>query len=445
VTAAADTLARHPGEPAPAAPGRVYVVILCGAGDRPIARLGGLTPLAHASCPSLDRLAARGTLGRLTVIDGEIVPESDSGAMALLGYDPLVHYTGRGPLEGLGCGFWQPSGSSVAFRINFGSRDPASGRLDRRTARDVNDAELEALADELRAGVALRGSPGVEFELTAFGRHRGILCFTSRSVALSGDVSNTDPGFRKVGAFGVPNAHDGGPPERCLPLDGSAATAATADAVNAFVAESGRILAASGVNARRIAAGKLPANVVLFRDGGHRLPDLPDFRARAGMTLSFYGQVPAERGLCRLIGGKFVDSRPAPGQPEQQFLGELAETLPTDESRLVLVHLKGADEPGHDDQPLAKAAALERIDGFFVAPLVARLRTEDVLVVTGDHCTPCELGIHSADPVPTLVCGAGVAPDGTGAFTEAEAARGGLPVTRATELLPFLTRLAAVR
>jgi 2,3-bisphosphoglycerate-independent phosphoglycerate mutase len=260
---------------------------------------------------------------------------------------------------------------------------------------------------------------------------------------MSGDVSNTDPGFRKVGAFGVPNPHNGGPPERCVPLDGSAAAAATASAVNAFVAESHEILAASEVNARRIAAGKLPANVVLFRDGGHRLPDLQDFCGRTGMSLSFYGQVPAEHGLCRLIGARFVDSRPAPGQGEEQFLGELAQALPADESQLVLVHLKGADEPGHDDQPLEKAAALERIDECFVAPLVARMRPEDVLVVTGDHCTPCELGIHSADPVPTLVCGPGVLPDASSAFTEEEAAGGGLPFTRATELLPYLTQLVA--
>src|SRR5947209_5654490 len=98
--------------------GKIFVTILCGAGDRRIARLGDATPLEYASTPELDGLAQRGALGLVRVIGDEITPESDSGAMALLGYDPLVHYTGRGPLEGLGTGFWDGSGSSVAFRIN---------------------------------------------------------------------------------------------------------------------------------------------------------------------------------------------------------------------------------------------------------------------------------------------------------------------------------------
>jgi 2,3-bisphosphoglycerate-independent phosphoglycerate mutase len=434
-----------PREPVAEGRGRVYVVMLCGAGDRPIERLGGVTPLEHAGCPHLDGLATRGALGSVTVLGGGIVPESDSGAMALLGYDPLIHYTGRGPLEGLGSGFWQQAGSSVAFRINFGSRDPLSGRLDRRTARDVDDDELQALADQLRGGVTLRDCPGVRFELVAFGRHRGILCFSSGAVELSGEVSNTDPGFRRVGAFGVPEPHDGGPPNECVPLNDSAAAAATARAVNAFVAESADILAASEVNQRRIAAGKRPANVVLFRDGGHELPALAQFRDQAGMTLALYGQVPAERGLCELIGARFVDSRPAPGESEERFLAALASALPEDDAQVVLVHLKGADEPGHDDRPFAKAEALERIDRCFIGPLLDALSPDDVLVVTGDHCTPCELRIHSADPVPTLVAGPGVVPDATRAFTEEDASRGGLPVSRAVDLLGYVSRLVGAR
>src|SRR5207245_1352612 len=116
--------------------------------------------------------------------------------------------------------------------------------------------------------------------MTAFGRHRGILSFTSRSVRLSGNVTNTDPGFRRVGAFGVPNEQHRDEPYECEPLDATEGAANTAMAVNEFVRESADVLAGSPVNSRRAAEGKLPANVILVRDGGGELPQLSGFTGR---------------------------------------------------------------------------------------------------------------------------------------------------------------------
>ena len=169
---------------------RCHIIALCGAGDRPIAGLGGRTPLEVAPTPNLDLLASRGRLGAVDVIGPSIAPESDSAAMALLGYDPLRHYTGRGALEGLGMGFLDPADrcGCVCFRINFASYDEARARLDRRTARDLSPEEQVELVAELRAGVTLPDHPHVTFELIGFGRHRGILCFRSADRALSGNV-----------------------------------------------------------------------------------------------------------------------------------------------------------------------------------------------------------------------------------------------------------------
>ena len=418
-----------------------YIIALCGGGDRPTGALGGRTPFEAAVTPQLDALAAGGLLGLLTVIAPDIPPESDSGAMALLGYDPLVYYTGRGPLEGLGMGFWNAGGDSVAFRVNFASRDPATGRLDRRTSRDLTDPELQALAAEIRAQVTLAGHPGVGYELTAFGRHRSIVCFTSATVPLSGNVANTDPGFRKKGAFGVPNEDYVSQALPCRPLDQSEGARLTAEVVNAFVKESAAVLTASEVNRRRADRGALPSNLLLFRDGGHTLPVLPDFSAATGLHLALYGQVPAERGLCRLSGGRFVHSSPRPGQSEPEFYAALVDQITADPADLVFVHLKGPDEPGHDGQPEAKTAAISAIDAGFVGPLVRRLGPADRLVVTCDHATPCDIGIHAADPVPVVLYGAGIAASGAPAVCEREAAAATLPISAACELLPYLSRL----
>lgn len=418
--------------------GRAWIVALCGAGDRPVAALGGRTPLEAARLPNLDRLAAAGRLGLVEVIGEGIAPESDSGAMALLGYEPLRHYTGRGALEGLGLGFLDPGDPAgcVCFRINFGSYDEARGRLDRRTARDLSLEEQAELVATLSAGVRLAGWPDVTFRVHGLGAHRGILCFKSTSRALSGNVTNTDPGFRRVGPFGVYNESFPPEPQPCLPLDGTPAAALTARLVEDFLAEAHDRLRTAPTNARRVAAGRLPANVLLVRDGGHSAPDLPGFRHRYGMSLAVYGQIPAERGLCRLLGGSWTSAVPPQAHGNMaRYYRDLAAQLLREPAQVVFVHVKGPDEPAHDGLAEEKVAALELIDREMIEPLAGGMREGDVLVVTCDHSTPCELRVHSADPVPLLLVGAGLGRDGTSAFTEAQAAAGDLGFAAASELV----------
>jgi 2,3-bisphosphoglycerate-independent phosphoglycerate mutase len=434
---------------ATAGQGRIFIIALCGGGDRPIAALGNRTPFEAASTPHLDALACAGRSGLLEIIAPDIPPESDSGAMALLGYDPLVFYTGRGPLEGLGMQFWYDDRFSVAFRVNFASWQPVTGRLDRRTSRDLSDEELAALVESIKAEVRLDGD--VTFRLTGFGRHRGILAFTSRTVPLCGQVTNTDPGFVARGPFGVPVADPATTPLVCQPATDAdcdpsrrRAAATTAGLVNQFCARSAAVLENHPVNRARQAAGRRPANLVLVRDGGDTLPVLPRIADQTGLDLSMYGQVPAERGLAQLIGARFTVAKTGPRQTDLDFYRELVPSLVADPAGVVFVHLKGPDEPGHDGRPQHKVDAIEDIDVGFVGPLRRALSPADTLVVTCDHATPCELGIHAPDRVPAVVVSPGVQPDGTGAFTERAAASGGLSVARASDLLPWLLKARRV-
>jgi 2,3-bisphosphoglycerate-independent phosphoglycerate mutase len=419
----------------PSRDGRIFVLALCGGADRPIAALGGRTPFEAADTPALDRLARCGATGLLEIIPGGIPPESDSGAMALLGYDPARHYTGRGPLEAFGGDFWDPGGYCVAFRINFASYDHNAGRLDRRTSRDLTDDELGQLVREVRDGIDL--GPDITVHVTGWGRHRGILAFTSRRWRLSGEVTNTDPGFVKDGPFGVPVPGHDNVPLTCRAQAEDEAAHRSAGLVNSFVVQSAEIMAVSDVNARRIASGRKPANMLLVRDGGHTLPEL----APAPMRVSMYGQVPAERGLARLIEARFTTAKPRPGQPEPDFYRWLLPQLLRDRADVVFAHLKGPDEPGHDGQPEAKAQAITDLDADLVAPLQDALTPSDTLVVTCDHATPCELGIHAPDRVPAAVVGPSIPADQVRVFSERAAAAGKLPVTRASDLMPWLQQV----
>src|SRR5947209_19041818 len=97
---------------------KVVYVVLDGLGDDPLPQLGDKTPLEAARHPNLDSLAARGRNGMVYTVGKGIAPESDIAVFAILGYDPRVYHSGRGPMEALGAGMEGRRGE-LAYRINF--------------------------------------------------------------------------------------------------------------------------------------------------------------------------------------------------------------------------------------------------------------------------------------------------------------------------------------
>jgi 2,3-bisphosphoglycerate-independent phosphoglycerate mutase len=61
-------------------------------------------------------------------------------------------------------------------------------------------------------------------------------------------------------------------------------------------------------------------------------------------------------------------------------------------------------------------------------------------MVLPDHLTPISVRTHVSDPVPFLVCGAGVSKNGAAAFSESQARRAGLMMEKGYELLPAYLR-----
>lgn len=415
----------------------IYMIILDGAADRKIEELGNKTPLQVANTPALDKLAQRGEQSLITVIDELITPESDSGSMALLSYDPKIYYPGRGTLEGLGTGFIPEGYNYVAFRINFASYDEKLRQLDRRTARGLDDDELQELAKSITENVKLT-KYNVDFKLLAFGHHRGILVFYSKNVKLSGNVSNTDPGFRKDGVWGVPVKGYEQKPLKCIPLDETKESNITAEIVNDFVEQSNIILTQNIVNINRIKRNEKPANYLIFRDGGAEPKEMPQFETKFGYTLSMYGQLPAENAIAKLIGAKFVFSKSLDLQLDKEFLTNAEKVLVKDEANVKFIHIKGPDEPGHDNKPKEKVKAIEFIDKYFIANLIKDISEEDVVIVTCDHATPCELKIHSTDKVPLLIAGSKFEADETTKFDEENAYNGKLQVSKGIDIFPYI-------
>src|SRR5260370_4170373 len=80
------------------------IVIPDGCADEPQESLGGKTPLQAAYKPNMDRIAQMGIVGRSNNVPPSLTPASDVATLSLFGYDPLVVYTGRAPLEAAAIG-----------------------------------------------------------------------------------------------------------------------------------------------------------------------------------------------------------------------------------------------------------------------------------------------------------------------------------------------------
>jgi 2,3-bisphosphoglycerate-independent phosphoglycerate mutase len=416
---------------------KLLYVCLDGLGDDPVPELDGRTPLEAAATPFLDGLAERGRTGSVVTVGPGIAPESDIAVFAILGYDPREEHPGRGVVEAVGVGMDFRDGD-LAYRVNFATADWPT-ILDRRVGRDLTSEEAHALAAEVNEGLTLSGAT---FRLQATVEHRGALVIrTDDGSALSAEVTNTDPAYRKEGSLGV--ALETFEPEvaRCEPLEDTEAARLAAELTNAFVESSARILDASDVNARRRAEGKLPGNLILTRDGGDHRPKLQPIRERFGPTWGCFVEMPVERGISILLGMAPVDApRLASEEDYARWASLAAEALEGYDA--LYVHIKGPDVPAHDGRAADKRDVIALIDRAFFGEVLPRLDTrKTVVAVTADHSTSCVRKAHTAEPVPLVVSGGGVSSDGSTSFGERACASGSLGELRGVDVLPRLSGL----
>jgi 2,3-bisphosphoglycerate-independent phosphoglycerate mutase len=363
-------------------PSKIVLLVMDGLGGLPRPETG-LTELATAAKPNLDALARESVTGLSQPILPGLTPGSGPAHLALFGYDPIACNVGRGVLSALGIGF--PLGTTdLAARINFATVDDQGRVTDRRAGRistETNRA-LVRLLNQIRI-------PGVEIFLETESMHRAVLVF--RGPNLRADVGDTDP------------QHTGVLPHRAIAHDPLAQ--ATADIVNRFVDDAGKIL-----------ADHKPANFVLLR-GFATYPQLPEFAELYKLRSAVVATYPMYRGLGRLVGMDVLTT----GESFADEVRTIAEQW--DRYDFFFLHYKYTDTTGEDGNFEAKVAAIEEVDRSL--PNLLSLKP-DVLCVTGDHSTPSLLRQHSWNPVPFLLHAAYEIADDVEEFTEKACQKGTL-------------------
>jgi 2,3-bisphosphoglycerate-independent phosphoglycerate mutase len=397
----------------------ILFVVLDGVGDVPTIEHENLTPLEAASTPTLDRFVVKGKMGMVYTVKRGIAPESDAGVFSLLSYDPSHLDLSRGVVEALGSGIDFRDGD-LALRCNFATVE--GGQIvDRRAGRNVSTQEAAQLVAALNEDAKLRGL--ADFELKATIGHRCALVFRGGRRRLSSAISNLDPAYERKGNLTIARADLKLPIPipQCLPLDKTEQTRQTAELVNTFAANVHEILDNQQVNKSRRARGDLAANFLLMRDAGSTIPKVETLQQKFGFTGVAVADMPVELGISKVIG---IDTRVFPPDRSLQGYSDRAKEARKllNSYDFVYVHLKGPDEPGHDGDFQGKRKSIEDIDAGFFSKLSDL--TNSVLCVTADHSTPCVAKAHTDDPVPILIAGPNIKPDGSKRFTEAYGRKG---------------------
>ncbi|RLI01619.1 phosphoglycerate mutase [Candidatus Bathyarchaeota archaeon] len=419
----------------------IYVVI-DGLGDLPIKELGDETPLGFAETPNLDSLASKGRLGLMYTVGKGIAPESDIAVISILGYDPFKYHVGRGPIEAYGAGLSMKDGD-LALRCNFATLGPGKKIVDRRVGRTLTTEEASKLSEAINQEVKLESFPA-EFEFKNTLGHRAVLVIKSKDLPLSAEITNTDPAYERVKGLGIAKPEFEMVLKECMPLEDTEEARRAAQLVNEFTEKSHEVLDRHEVNKRREAEGELKANVILSRDAGDEIPRFFNINEHYGVRFACLADMPVERGISRIAGMHLIDIPPPTKDTKADSdlrIRRLMEIYPSFDC--FYIHIKGPDEPGHDGDFERKAKIISEIDKFFFGELLSRIDLKETLIcVTADHSTPCSLKGHSDDPVPLLIAGGNIKPDGITKFSEKTCKNGSLGLLKhGTELIPMLMKI----
>lgn len=374
---------------------KIVLLVMDGLGGLPMEE-GGETALEAAKTPNMDALAKKSMMGLHQSIRTGITAGSGPAHLSLFGYDPIKYKVGRGVLSALGIDF-DLQKKDVAARGNFCTVDEEGRVTDRRAGRIPTEI-TERLCDLLNEKVEI---PGVKVFLKPVKEYRFLLVI--RGEGLSGNIQETDP------------QETGERPLTAKAMDKDSEKAA--GFVQEFVKQAEKIL-----------KDESPANMLLLR-GFSQIPDWPMFPDAFGLKSVAIAMYPMYRGVAKLVG---MDSPPASSSYEEEI--DLLEKLWNDYD-FFFVHIKKVDSYGEDGSFDKKAHEIEKVDALL--PRILAL-DPSVLIITGDHSTPCAMKYHSWHPSPVLFNAHTCRPDAVDKFGERACLQGGLGVRfPAYELLPL--------
>ena len=360
-----------------------YVVILGdGMADDPVEALGGQTPLAYASTPAIDALAAKGEVGLVRTIPEGMKPGSDTANLSVLGYDPKQDYTGRSPLEALSIGVDMEE-KDVALRCNLVTLteedvpyeqqrilDHSSSEISTEDAKILLDAVTKEMADEMYQFYA-----GTSYRHCLIWKNGKVIDLTPPHDVLEQQITPYLPKDKRL-----------------LQMQ----------------ERSYEILKEHPLNKERRAKGLNPANSFWFWGAGTK-PALSSFEEAHGKKGAMISAVDLLKGIAVGAGMDNIVVEGANGGLDTNYEGKAqaaVKALAEDGYDFVYIHVEAPDEMGHQGSAERKVKSIEYLDQRVIRLVEEGLTQAGLdhrMLIMPDHPTPVHLRTHTDSPVPYLL------------------------------------------
>ncbi len=360
-----------------------YIVVLGdGMSDRPIDKIGGITPLEYADTPVMDKLAAMSEVGLSANIPAGMKPGSDTANLAVLGYNPEKYYTGRSPLEALSIGV-DMEDTDIAIRCNIVTLsddgrayeekkiiDHSSGEISTGEAAELIEAVKRELQDDI-----------YQYYVGTSYRHL--------TIWKNGTVKELTPPHdilgKVIGDY--------------LPDD---------EKLTTFMKRSYDILNNHPINIARSKKGLNKAKSIWFWGAGTK-PALDLFEDKYGKKGAMISAVDLLKGIAVGTGMTNIIVDGADGTLETNYEGKAeaaVKAVSEDGFDYVYVHVEAPDEMGHQGSLENKIKAIEYLDSRVIKPIYDKLTDSGIefrMLILPDHPTPIAVRTHTSDPVPYMI------------------------------------------
>ncbi len=344
---------------------RSLLILIDGLGDDQIPAWQGKTPYEAAAHPAMDKLAASGALGYLSICEHDIVPESCSCILRLLGADKKDIPQNRAYLELLAHNR-DISEYEMVLRCNLAAVDDA-GRL-----AAFNGSGLTA--GEMQAAASACDSVLKDIEFIHLSEYRNLLIMNKEAAVLG---------------CAVPPPHES---------VGQSVTALLAPlrqqslSISYFLNETNKRLA-------KFAHDGL--HYILYPWGPSARQVLPAFTDMHGIKGGAVCKAEIVVGIARALGMEVCVPPTATGDIDTDIAAKLEGVLAIlEHNDFVIAHFNGSDEAAHRYDFAAKAAFITKIDQEFLQPLSQRFTEPLKIVVCGDHVTSSVTGKHGSGCTP---------------------------------------------
>ena len=397
------------------------LVLLCdGMADLPFSSLDNKTPMECAKKPVMDSLAAVSEVGMCRTVANGLKPGSDVANLSVMGYDPLVCYTGRSPLEAASIGI-DLKDTDVTLRCNLVTLSDEENYADK-TMVDycAGDISTEEAREIIKTVEEVFGNEIYKFYSGVSYRH----CLV------------VDNGTTELGEMTPP--HD---------ISGRVVGEYLSDHKNAaglieLMKKSYDLLKDHPVNIERIKNGKRPANSIWLWGEGTK-PQVEDFYKKNGIKGCVVSAVDLLKGIGKCANMETPEVENATGYLDTNFEGKAAAAVDAfkNGTDFVYLHFEAPDECGHRGEAKNKVKSIEEIENRALKPILEYLNGTGEhfrILIMPDHPTPLTIKTHSPEPVPYLIYDNEQNLSGVPSFTESNAAKTGIFVEHGPDMIKKL-------